>query len=61
MSPKDQFLIEQKRSGLSYKEIKRIGRFSEAESTLRGRFRNLTKEKQHRVRKPVWTAKDVGN
>lgn len=53
------FLIECKRRGLSYKDIKRIGGFKEAESTLRGRFRTLTKAKEHRVRKPKWHERDV--
>lgn len=52
-------LIEYKRRGLSYKDIKRIGGFREAESTLRGRFRTLTKTKDQRVRKPLWSEKDV--
>ncbi|OJJ32024.1 hypothetical protein ASPWEDRAFT_186252 [Aspergillus wentii DTO 134E9] len=53
------FLIECKRRGLSYKDIKRIGGFKEAESTLRGRFRTLTKTKEQRVRKPQWQEKDI--
>ncbi|EAW20151.1 uncharacterized protein NFIA_097800 [Aspergillus fischeri NRRL 181] len=53
------FLIECKRRGLSYKDIKRLGGFEEAESTLRGRFRTLTKSKEQRVRKPQWKDKDV--
>lgn len=53
------FLIECKRRGLSYKDIKRIGGFKEAESTLRGRFRTLTKAKDQRVRKPKWQERDV--
>lgn len=53
------FLIRSKNSGLSYKEIKRRGGFREAESTLRGRYRTLTKAKEHRVRKPKWHARDV--
>ncbi|KAL2802654.1 hypothetical protein BJX63DRAFT_414526 [Aspergillus granulosus] len=52
-------LIEYKRQGLSYKDIKRIGGFKEAESTLRGRFRTLTKAKDQRVRKPQWQKNDV--
>ena len=52
-------LIDWKRRGLSYKDIKRIGGFKEAESTLRGRFRTLTKTKEQRVRKPKWTERDV--
>jgi hypothetical protein len=53
------FLIDCKRRGLSYKDIKRMGGFKEAESTLRGRFRTLTKAKHQRVRKPKWQDKDV--
>ncbi|KAH1995594.1 hypothetical protein KXV33_000836 [Aspergillus fumigatus] len=53
------FLIECKRRGLSYKDIKRLGGFEEAESTLRGRFRTLTKSKEQRVRKPQWKDKDI--
>ncbi|OQD88967.1 hypothetical protein PENANT_c003G02306 [Penicillium antarcticum] len=53
------FLIDCKRHGLSYKDIKRIGGFKEAESTLRGRFRTLTKAKDQRVRKPKWQTKDI--
>jgi len=53
------FLIECKRRGLSYKDIKRLGGFKEAESTLRGRFRTLTKTKEQRVRKPQWEERDV--
>ncbi|KAL5361727.1 hypothetical protein BJX96DRAFT_176500 [Aspergillus floccosus] len=56
---KNAFLIECKRRGLSYKDIKRIGGFKEAESTLRGRFRTLTKSKEQRVRKPQWHEKDI--
>jgi hypothetical protein len=55
------FLIECKRRGLSYKDIKRLGGFEEAESTLRGRFRTLTKSKEQRVRKPQWKDKDVSD
>lgn len=57
---KDHFLIEQKNAGKTYKQIRQEGRFRIAESTLRGRYRNLTKEKVARVRKPVWKIKDVG-
>ena len=56
---KDAFLVQCKLSGMSYKEIKEKGQFSEAESTLRGRFRTLTKRKEHRVRKPEWHGNDV--
>lgn len=56
---RDAFLLEHRRAGISYKEIKRRGRFREAESTLRGRVRVLTKEKWQRVRKPEWFDDDV--
>ncbi|KAL5001619.1 hypothetical protein BDV10DRAFT_191966 [Aspergillus recurvatus] len=56
---KNALLIEYKRRGLSYKDIKRVAGFKEAESTLRGRFRTLTKSKEQRVRKPQWHEKDV--
>lgn len=56
---KDGFLIRSKLSGMSYREIKVKGRFKEAESTLRGRFRTLTKRKEQRVRKPQWQEMDV--
>ena len=58
-SNQDQFLVRSKLSGMSYKEIKVKGHFKEAESTLRGRFRTLTKSKESRVRKPHWHDKDV--
>lgn len=56
---KDNFLINSKLAGMSYKEIRRKGKFTEAESTLRGRFRTLTKHKAARVRKPEWDDNDV--
>ncbi|KAK2758669.1 hypothetical protein FQN54_003359 [Arachnomyces sp. PD_36] len=56
---KDAFLVRSKRAGMSYKEIKERGHFTEAESTLRGRYRTLTKKKELRVRKPEWKTKDM--
>lgn len=56
---KDRFLVEARRNKVSYKLIKTYGRFAEAESTLRGRFRTLTKRKEDRVRDPQWTPIDV--
>ncbi|QIW96832.1 hypothetical protein AMS68_002350 [Peltaster fructicola] len=56
---KDEYLLSMRERGLSYKEIKRRGKYREAESTLRGRVRVLTKAKEERVRKPVWTRNDV--
>jgi hypothetical protein len=56
---KDDFLIKNKLNGMSYKDIRRQGNFAEAESTLRGRFRTLTKHKSARVRDPKWLEIDV--
>ncbi|KAK1242290.1 hypothetical protein MKX07_000276 [Trichoderma sp. CBMAI-0711] len=55
---KDRFLVQSRSEGLSYKDIKRLGNFKEAESTLRGRWRTLTKEKKDRQRDPKWTDLD---
>ncbi|KAL9094052.1 MAG: hypothetical protein Q9165_003722 [Trypethelium subeluteriae] len=56
---KDDYLVQQKQAGLTYKEIKLKGHFAEAESTLRGRYRNLTKRKEERVRRPEWEDRDI--
>lgn len=56
---KDDFLVRSKLAGMSYKDIRRAGNFTEAESTLRGRFRTLTKHKAARVRRPEWDDNDV--
>lgn len=56
---KNRFLVESKLSGMTYREIRLQGGFTEAESTLRGRFRTLTKSKSQRVRRPEWQDKDV--
>ncbi|OCK81116.1 hypothetical protein K432DRAFT_404104 [Lepidopterella palustris CBS 459.81] len=55
----DYFLVTSKRAGMTYKEIRQKGGLHAAESTLRGRFRALTKERKDRVRKPLWTENDV--
>lgn len=55
----DKILLEGKQNGLTYKEIRKKMRTRVAESTLRGRYRSLTKERKDRVRRPIWTAKDV--
>lgn len=44
---------------MSYKDIKEKGGFTEAVSTLRGRYRTLTKEKEARLRSPKWQENDV--
>ncbi|KAI3395077.1 hypothetical protein diail_1834 [Diaporthe ilicicola] len=51
-SERDEYLVQSKLAGMTYKEIRQEGGFTEAESTLRGRFRTLTKPKEARVRKP---------
>lgn len=56
---KDDFLVQARLQGMAYKKIKEKGHFQEAESTLRGRFRCLTKAKKQRVRQPRWTEDDV--
>ncbi|KAI0480495.1 hypothetical protein GGR56DRAFT_626322 [Xylariaceae sp. FL0804] len=56
---RDDFLVRNKLEGMTYKEIRRVGGFTEAESTLRGRFRALTKSKEERVRKPEWHDNDI--
>jgi len=55
----DETLLDGKRANLTYKEIREKLHVKCAESTLRGRFRSLMKPRQERVRKPVWTEKDV--
>lgn len=55
----DEFLVRSRLEGKSYREIRRLGGFTEAESTLRGRFRALTKRKEERVRRPEWSDIDV--
>jgi hypothetical protein len=48
-------LVQLRAQGLSYKQIKDKLNLSEAESTLRGRHRSLTKPKEARLRKPEWS------
>lgn len=59
LTEKDELLVQYKEAGMGYKEIKQLGGFSEAVSTLRGRYRTITKPKEARVRKPAWTDRDV--
>lgn len=56
---RDRFLVRAKNLGMAYKDIKVAGKFPEAISTLRGRFRTLTKTKEERVRQPKWEHADV--
>ncbi|KAK4184124.1 hypothetical protein QBC35DRAFT_442051 [Podospora australis] len=56
---KDDFLIQGRAKGLTFKQIKVEGGYLEAESTLRGRFRTLTKPVEKRLRNPRWYPVDV--
>lgn len=51
---RNEYLREARRHGLSYKDTKHHGDSTEAESTLRGRHRILSKPKEMRVRNPRW-------
>ncbi|RSL64482.1 hypothetical protein CEP54_004701 [Fusarium duplospermum] len=55
----DQYLVTCRQMGFTYKEIIAAGGLTDAEPTLRGRHRTLTKAPHQRVRKPKWTAHDV--
>ncbi|KAG6106773.1 hypothetical protein E4U13_007239 [Claviceps humidiphila] len=55
----DRILMEDRRNGWSYKKIRAVRNFGVTESTLRGRYRNLTKRSHERPRSPTWTEKDV--
>ncbi|EED16109.1 conserved hypothetical protein [Talaromyces stipitatus ATCC 10500] len=56
---RDRYIVMGKSLKLSYGQIRAIAGWTAAESTLRGRFRNCTKEKHERVRKPEWTLIDI--
>ncbi|KAI1335698.1 hypothetical protein F5Y15DRAFT_428000 [Xylariaceae sp. FL0016] len=56
---KDELLVRRKEEGVSYRQIREEGGFTEAESTLRGRYRTLTKSREERVRKPEWQDRDI--
>ncbi|KAM6505071.1 hypothetical protein FSOLCH5_014990 [Fusarium solani] len=56
---RDQYLIDRRADGYNYREIKEAGGYAEAEPTLRGRWRTLTKEPEQRLRKPVWKQHDL--
>lgn len=55
----EKFLVASKKAGMTYRAIRKAGGFTEAESTLRGRYRGLTKRVSERLRKPEWTDNDV--
>ena len=56
----DELLIRYREMGLPYNQIRELIGSKVQLSTLRGRYRSLTKPKCQRVRKPVWAPKDVG-
>lgn len=56
---RDQQVLQGRADGLTYSEIKHKYRMSEPESTLRGRWRNLQKPPEQRVRNPTWRDEDV--
>jgi hypothetical protein len=58
-SEDDKILLKMKSDGYTYKDIrKKLGR-QVAESTLRGRYRSLTKPRSARLRAPKWQEVDV--
>ncbi|WAO89109.1 Hypothetical protein NCS54_00648700 [Fusarium falciforme] len=58
---RDQYLIDRRADGYTYREIKEAGGYAEAEPTLRGRWRTLTKKPEQRLRKPKWEQHDVSH
>ncbi|KAF2856997.1 hypothetical protein T440DRAFT_512976 [Plenodomus tracheiphilus IPT5] len=56
----DDILVQGKQDGMTYREIRKkmLGE-KPAESTLRGRYRSLTKARKDRVRKPQWHRCDI--
>jgi hypothetical protein len=54
----DAFIVAMRKQGMKFKDIIKLGGFTLAESTIRGRYRMLTKPKHERVRKPIWRKKD---
>jgi hypothetical protein len=55
----DRYIIKSRKEGLSFRMIKERGNLHVAESTLRGRYRGLTKPPEQRVRRPAWSTRDV--
>ncbi|KAK4992331.1 hypothetical protein LTR66_006311 [Elasticomyces elasticus] len=55
----DFLLKDGKARGMSYKQMKSEYGWSDPEPTLRGRYRNLIKRPEERVRRPVWTSNDI--
>jgi len=56
---KDELLVRLRQEGKSYKDIMKMNIFNLEESTLRGRYRTLTKSKEQRLRKPAWDSQAV--
>lgn len=59
LKEQNRLLLLWRSRGVSYKTIKERLGIDEAESTLRGRLRTLTKPKNQRLRKPQWAEEDV--
>lgn len=59
MKEQNLLLLRWRSQGISYKTIKERLGIDEAESTLRGRLRTLTKPKNERLRRPQWMEEDV--
>lgn len=55
----DETLLQMKQDGYTYKDIRKALGRKVAESTLRGRYRSLTKPRKDRVRAPKWSEADV--
>ncbi|KHN97094.1 uncharacterized protein MAM_05203 [Metarhizium album ARSEF 1941] len=55
----DRQLVALRAKGVSYADIKRVLKSDKAESTLRGRHRQLTLHPRDRERKPSWSEKDI--
>jgi hypothetical protein len=57
----DDLLLKMKQDGRTYRDIRKALGRKVAESTLRGRYRSLTKPRRERVRAPKWTGADVSH
>lgn len=55
----DRILLEARAQNMTYKEILDKYNFAVTESTLRGRYRAITKDSAERPRSPQWTESDV--
>ncbi|KAJ4992719.1 hypothetical protein SVAN01_01765 [Stagonosporopsis vannaccii] len=55
----DETLLQMKRDGYTYRDIRKALGRKVAESTLRGRYRSLTKPRKDRLRAPKWTETDI--